>query len=77
MTLSTPDETSSPWPTGPAVLYISDGAVPTATVVDRADFTHMTQRDRALCRALLEHALQGLDDLEAVVTSVVRKEIQS
>ncbi|WP_147268652.1 hypothetical protein [Sphaerisporangium album] len=53
-----------PRPVGPALVYVSEGVGWTATVIDRADLTAMPPRDRALCRALLKHALGALDALD-------------
>jgi hypothetical protein len=51
-------------PSGPALLYVTEGEEPTVTVLDRADFSFMSARDRVLCRALLGYALRRLDEAD-------------
>ncbi|MFD1656960.1 hypothetical protein ACFSL4_01595 [Streptomyces caeni] len=52
-------------PPGPALLFIGadDGLVHTIHLVDRVPVRD--PRDRALCRALLQHALTLVDQAEA------------
>ncbi|MBB4702223.1 hypothetical protein [Sphaerisporangium siamense] len=53
-----------PAPEGPALVYVTQGAGATTVVLDRADLSVLAPRERAICRALLTHVLNGLDALE-------------
>ncbi|GHC36861.1 MULTISPECIES: hypothetical protein [Streptomyces rochei group] len=50
---------------GPALVYISSPALNGTHAIARVDLNAVeTPRERALCRALLHHALALLDDAE-------------
>lgn len=55
-------------PRGPALMYVSDDHNAVFTVLDRvAEPALMPKRDRVLCRALLVHALERLDEVDESV----------